>query len=69
MAPLYSVKPAANGWLVYNVFTGHVLVVDGREQAGLTLEQAEAVADGLNYKAVKQLVSAANDHDEADGET
>ena len=68
MAPLYSVKPADGGWLVYNVFTGHVLVIDGREQADLTLEQAEAVVRPLNYKAVEQLVSAANDPGRVEGE-
>ena len=60
MGPLYSVRPAEGGWLVYDVFTGHVLVVDGREQTSLTLEQAEAVVDRLNYQAVEQLVAAAN---------
>jgi len=64
MDPLYSLRPADNGWSVFNVFTGAVLVVDGREQTGLTFELAEAVVDELNYRAVEQLVSsAANDAD------
>jgi len=57
MAPLYSLKPGSDGWLVYNVFTLEVLVLDGREQAGLTEQQADAIVDRLNYIAVEQLVS------------
>ena len=68
MAPLYSVKPERGGWLVYDVQTGRVLTLDGREQAGLSLEQAEEVADRLNGEAIERLLaSAANDPDEADG--
>jgi hypothetical protein len=58
MAPLYSLKPDKSGWLVYNVFTLEVLVMDGREQAGLTEEQADAIVDRLNHIAVEQLVSS-----------
>jgi hypothetical protein len=59
MAPLYSLKPADKGWMVYDVFTGQVLVLDGREQSGLTEAEAEAVVGRLNYVAVEQLVSPA----------
>jgi hypothetical protein len=57
MAPLYSLKSVDDGWLVYNVFTHEVLVLEGREQSGLTEEQAESVVGRLNYVAVEQLVS------------
>jgi hypothetical protein len=69
MAPLYSVKPVHGGWLVFDVLTGHVLTMDGRQQTGLSLEQAEQLVGRLNYRAVFELVtSAANDPDEPDGE-
>jgi hypothetical protein len=63
MAPLYSLKPADSGWLVYEVFTRKVLVVDGREQVGLTEQQAESIVVRLNYIAVEQLVSSTADAD------
>jgi len=68
MAPLYSIRPVDTGWLVYDALNGQVLTLDGREQADLTLEQAESVVDHLNQKAIEQLISsAANDRDAPEG--
>jgi hypothetical protein len=65
MAPLYSVSPKADGWVVYDVNTGFVLVLDGEEQSGLSFEEAERVADQLNSAAIDKLMSSvANDRDE-----
>ncbi|HEY4029333.1 MAG TPA: hypothetical protein VGM25_03235 [Caulobacteraceae bacterium] len=67
MGSLYSVKAADDGWFVYEVRSGEVLTLDGREQAGLSLEQAEQVADQLNGEAVAWLMgSVANDDHQAD---
>jgi hypothetical protein len=64
VAPLYSVRPERGAWLVYDANTGQVLTLDGREQAGLSLEQAEEVADRLNGEAIERLLaSVANDPD------
>jgi hypothetical protein len=69
MPPFYSVKPVQGGWLVFDVLTGNVLTLDGLEQTGLSLEQAESLVERLNYRAVYELVcSAANDKDEPDSE-
>jgi hypothetical protein len=57
MAPLYSLKSVDDGWLIYNVFTREVLVLEGRVQSGLAEEQAESIVRRLNYIAVEQLVS------------
>ncbi len=65
MAPLYSVSPKDDGWVVYDVHTGRVLVRDGEALSGLSFEEAERLADQLNNQAIENLVSsAANDHGE-----
>jgi hypothetical protein len=62
MAPLYSVRPAPDGWLVFDILTGEVLVLDGRLQSGLPFQEADALVDRLNGAAIGELLSApAND--------
>ena len=69
MAPLYSVRPGAGGWIVFDILTGDVLVLDGREQTDLSFQDADALVDQLNGAAIGELLSSpANDLEETNAE-
>jgi len=60
MAARYDIKPDGNGWTVYDTATRLAAEVNGRIQVGLSLEDADDLADLLNRLHVEQSDVAAH---------
>jgi hypothetical protein len=58
MAARYDIKPDGNGWTVYDTATSQAAEVNGRIQVGLSVEDADDLADLLNRLHVEQLAAA-----------
>ena len=58
MAARYDIKPDGNGWTVYDTVTSQAAEVNGRIQVGLSVEDADDLADLLNRLHVEQLAAA-----------
>lgn len=58
MAAPYDIKQEGSGWTVYDTATSHAAEVNGFVQIGLSLRDADDLADLLNRLHVEQLASA-----------
>ena len=58
MAARYDIKPDGNGWTVYDTATSQAAEVNGRIQVGLSVEDADDLADLLNRLHVEQSAAA-----------
>ena len=58
MAARYDIKPDGNGWTVYDTTTRLAAEVNGFIQIGLSVEDADDLADLLNRLHVEQLAAA-----------
>ena len=56
----YDIRPDSNGWSVYDIATGAPATVDGFLQCGLTLEDADDLADLLNRLHTEQLAASSH---------
>ena len=60
MAARYDIKPDDSGWTVYDTATSQAAAVNGVTQSGLSLEDADDLADLLNRLHVEQSVAASH---------
>jgi hypothetical protein len=60
MAARYDIKPDGNGWTVYDTATSLAAEVNGFIQVGLSVEDADDLADLLNRLHVEQSAAAAH---------
>ena len=60
MAARYNIKPDGNGWTVYDTTTRLAAEVNGVLQSGLSVEDADDLADLLNRLHVEQSAVAAH---------
>jgi hypothetical protein len=51
----YDMRPDDEGWTVYDIWTGWPAVVQGAEQIGLDLDDADDLVDLLNTTNDKRL--------------
>ena len=54
MAARYDIKPEDGGWTVYDTTTGLPTAVNDVVQVGLSLEDADDLADLLNHLQLEQ---------------
>ena len=47
----YDIRPDANGWTVFDIWTGKPVVIASRRQQGLSLQDADALALHLSRRA------------------
>jgi hypothetical protein len=47
----YDIRPDLEGWTVFDIWTGKPVVIASRRQEGLTLKEADALADHLSRRA------------------
>jgi hypothetical protein len=60
MATRYDIRPDLNGWTVFDTETSTPIVVNGILQVGLSLDDADDLADLLDRLAWEQLVSTSH---------
>ncbi len=60
MAARYNIQTGPNGWTVYDTATRLPAKVNGIIQIGLSLEDADDLADLLNRLHAEQLTAAAH---------
>jgi hypothetical protein len=57
MAAPYDIRHDPNGWTVYDLTTGLPAEINGMVQVGLSLEDADDLADLLNRLRAEQLAA------------
>ena len=60
MAARYDIKPDGSGWTVYDTTTRLAAEVNGFIQIGLSVENADDLADLLNRLRVEQSLAVAH---------
>jgi hypothetical protein len=60
MAAPYDIRPDPSGWTVFDITTDLPATVDGFLQCGLTLEDADDLADLLNRLHTEQLAASSH---------
>jgi len=60
MAARYDIQTGCNGWTVYDTTTGLPAEVNGMLQIGLSMEDADDLADLLNRIHAEQSVAASH---------
>jgi hypothetical protein len=60
MAARYDIKPEGDSWTVYDTTTGLVAEVNDVVQVGLSLEDADDLADLLNRLGAEQSAKASH---------
>ena len=52
----YDIRPDPEGWTVFDIWTAKPVVIDDRRQEGLSLAEADALADLLSRRAAERRV-------------
>jgi hypothetical protein len=60
MKTRYNIKSDATGWTVYDISTGLPAEINGAIQIGLTVEDADDLADLLNRLHVEESAAASH---------
>ena len=60
MMTRYDIRPTPEGWTVYDTATGLPAAVNDLSQVGLSLEDADDIADLLNRLHIEQLDCASH---------